>query len=34
MFIEGHKGFLASYEPVIRKAGITDNNGCYLEKRL
>ncbi len=34
MFIERHKGFLANYEPVIRKAGITEENGCYLEKRI
>lgn len=34
MFIEGHKGFLGTYEPVIRKAGITEDNGCYLESRL
>ena len=34
MFIEEHKGFLANYEPVIRKAGITEDNGCYLERPL
>ena len=34
MFIARHKGFLANYEPVIRKAGITEDNGCYLEMRL
>ncbi len=34
MFIEEHNGFLANYEPVIRKAGITEDNGCYLEKAL
>jgi hypothetical protein len=34
MFIEKHNGFLGNYEPVIRKAGITEDNGCYLERRL
>lgn len=34
MFIERHKGFLANYESVIKKAGIKDDNGCYLERVL
>lgn len=34
MFIESHKGFMASYERVIRKAGITTENECYLERKL
>ncbi|MBW2974571.1 hypothetical protein KY366_02540 [Candidatus Woesearchaeota archaeon] len=34
MFIEGHRGFFGNYEPLIRKAGITSGNGCYLESRL
>ena len=34
MYIEKHPGFLGSYEPVIRKAGVTTENECYLEARL
>ncbi|MBU1643719.1 MAG: hypothetical protein KKA62_01035 [Nanoarchaeota archaeon] len=34
MFLEEHKGFLANYESVIRKAVITEDNGCYLERAL
>ncbi|MBI5391296.1 hypothetical protein HZB02_07460 [Candidatus Woesearchaeota archaeon] len=34
MSIEGHKGFQGSYRPIILKAGITEENGCYLEKNL
>ncbi|MBU1111285.1 MAG: hypothetical protein KJ896_00775 [Nanoarchaeota archaeon] len=34
MNIEGHKGFLGNYEPVILKAGIAERNGCYLEADL
>ncbi|MBI5066566.1 hypothetical protein HZA97_10140 [Candidatus Woesearchaeota archaeon] len=32
--IEQHKGFLANYEPVVIKAGINQENGCYLEAKL
>ncbi len=34
MFIEMHEGFYGNYEPVIKKAGINQENGCYLEARL
>ena len=34
MFIEQHKGFYATYEPVIKQADITQENGCYLEASL
>lgn len=34
MFIEQHKGFYATYEPVIKQSGITEENGCYLEASL
>jgi hypothetical protein len=34
LYIENHDGFLANYGSVIRKAGITEERGCYLEKRL
>lgn len=34
MFIDSHEGFKAQYEPVIRQAGIIEENGCYLEGRL
>lgn len=34
MFIESHKGFLANYDSVIIKAGVTEENGCYLENKL
>jgi hypothetical protein len=34
MFIDSHAGFKAEYEPVIRQAGINEENGCYLERRL
>ena len=34
MFIEKHEGFKGNYENVIRKAGITEENGCYLESVL
>ncbi len=32
--IEQHKGFLANYEPAVLKAGIDQENGCYLEAKL
>jgi hypothetical protein len=34
MFIDSHAGFNAQYEPIIRQAGINEENGCYLEGRL
>ncbi len=34
MFVDNHCGFKARYEPVIRQAGITTENGCYLECSL
>ena len=34
MFIDSHAGFKAQYEPIIRQAGINEENGCYLEARL
>ncbi len=34
MFIDGHSGFTAQYEPVIRQAGITETCGCYLQRDL
>lgn len=34
MFIEKHEGFLGKYEPVIKQAGVTQENGCYLEASL
>jgi len=34
MFIDGHCGFKARYEPIIRQADITVENGCYLERNL
>ncbi len=34
MFIENHGGFLGNYESVIKKAGIRQENGCYLEADL
>ena len=34
MFIDKHEGFMARYEPVIRAAGIREENGCYLECRI
>lgn len=34
MFIDQHRGFMARYEPVIRQAGIDEENGCYLEANL
>ncbi len=34
MFIEQHKGFVGKYEPIIRLAGIQNENGCYLESVL
>lgn len=34
MFIDSHAGFKAQYEPVIRQAGIDEENGCYLEGSL
>jgi hypothetical protein len=34
IYIERHKGFMGNYEHVIRKAGITEDNGCYLESKL
>jgi len=34
MFIDNHCGFKATYEPIIRQAGINSENGCYLETDL
>ncbi|KPJ99741.1 MAG: hypothetical protein AMJ60_03895 [Desulfobacterales bacterium SG8_35] len=34
MFFDNHCGFKARYEPVIRQAGIINENGCYLENNL
>ncbi|WP_457574380.1 hypothetical protein [Desulfolithobacter sp.] len=34
MSIDRHEGFMARYEPVIRQAGIVEENGCYLERTL
>jgi len=34
MFIDNHSGFTARYEPVIRQAGIREENGCYLQSDL
>jgi len=34
MFIDHHFGFMAGYEPIIRQAGIHEENGCYLEGNL
>ncbi|MDF1578044.1 MAG: hypothetical protein P1P81_06340 [Desulfobulbales bacterium] len=34
MFIDKHEGFTARYEPVIKAAGIDEENGCYLERGL
>ena len=34
MFLDSHEGFMARYEPVILKAGINTENGCYLETCL
>ncbi len=34
MFLDSHRGFKARYEPVVRQAGITTENGCYLERVL
>ncbi len=34
MFLDEHPGFMARYEPVILVAGITKENGCYLESSL
>lgn len=34
MFLDKHHGFMARYEPIIRQAGIGDENGCYLEASL
>jgi hypothetical protein len=34
MFLDNHCGFKARYEPIIRQAGITEENGCYLETSL
>lgn len=34
MFLDSHAGFMARYEPVIRQAGIGDENGCYLQSVL
>lgn len=31
MYIDSHAGFTAQYEPIIRQAGINEENGCYLE---
>ncbi len=31
MYIDSHGGFMARYEPIILQAGITRENGCYLE---
>ncbi len=34
MFLDHHHGFMARYEPIIRQAGIGEENGCYLEASL
>ena len=34
MFIERHVGFTGNYEPIIHKAGIKKEKGCYLEAEL
>ena len=34
MYLDSHEGFMARYEPVIIKAGINIENGCYLEAEL
>ena len=34
MFLDRHHGFMARYEPIIRQAGIGEENGCYLEASL
>lgn len=34
MFLDQHHGFMARYEPIIREAGIIEENGCYLESNL
>jgi len=34
MYIDEHGGFIAKYEPIIRQAGISLENGCYLEGML
>jgi hypothetical protein len=34
MFLDNHCGFKARYEPIIQQAGITAENGCYLETGL
>ena len=34
MFLDNHAGFMARYEPIIRQAAITDENGCYLQRAL
>lgn len=31
MFVDNHVGFMARYEPIIRQAEITEENGCYLQ---
>ncbi|MDH5299311.1 MAG: hypothetical protein OEV91_09860 [Desulfobulbaceae bacterium] len=34
MHIDSHHGFMGRYEPIIRQAGICEENGCYLEGAL
>lgn len=34
MTIDGHVGFMARYEPIIKQAGIREENGCYMECAL
>ncbi|MDH3359613.1 MAG: hypothetical protein OEL55_01975 [Desulfobulbaceae bacterium] len=34
MFLDQHNGFMARYEPIIKQAGIVEENGCYLEASL
>ncbi len=34
MHLEGHEGFMARYEPVVRQAGIAGESRCYLETLL
>ncbi|MDH3393426.1 MAG: hypothetical protein OEL66_05425 [Desulfobulbaceae bacterium] len=34
MYLDQHHGFMARYEPIIRQAGICEENGCYLAANL
>ena len=34
LFIDPEDGFMARYEPIILQAGITTENGCYLENPI